>query len=435
MIQTLKSILARPVHTTALFIEIMIVTVIGWIVIEPVAVGITEANIPTGYDADRLISVSFSLFGKEAEEFDSALYNAEDIRKEKDQLLLMMRDREGVASATFHTFMSLEQSSNATSNIEADSVYHNVGNEDFDNMILVYKTMFVPNTDFFKTFGIKDLNGKQFEEPKMNNENWIVSRTLAEAVSPDELVIGKDLFPFDEDDPEDRHSPIVSITEDITYGKDKGRTALAFQPLREGDYGWIEGITIRVADGISPVGFIDSLNADLNDFRSGNTFLTEPKLYSDMRDEIFSRKQKDLTRNWIILGFFLINVLLGIAGTFYVQCRSRIPDAGVMRAFGASRRRIVGSIIGEAWLTVFLAWSIGSILYLIYLKQQGFPMETDAGQVIRMIRPLWYDTKLGRYSVIGGIILLVLLTTSTLGAWLPARKVGRVPIVDSLRDE
>ena len=62
-------------------------------------------------------------------------------------------------------------------------------------------------------------------------------------------------------------------------------------------------------------------------------------------------------------------------------------------------------------------------------------METDASPIIRYLRPVWHDTKLGRYSIIGGIILLLLLVTSALGAWLPARKVGRVPIVDSLRDE
>ena len=62
-------------------------------------------------------------------------------------------------------------------------------------------------------------------------------------------------------------------------------------------------------------------------------------------------------------------------------------------------------------------------------------METDAAPIIQYLRPVWHDTKLGRYSIIGGLILLLLLLTSALGAWLPARKVGRGPIVDSLRDK
>lgn len=435
MIHTLKSILARPAHTISLFIEIIIVTVIGWIAIEPVAVRTTTASLAAGYDVDRLVSVSFSYLTTDAEEFDSTLFNAENIRKEKDQLLNMMRDRKYVASATFHTFMSLEQSSCATSYIEADSLYRNSYKEGGDNKILVYKALYVPHTDYFKTFGIKDSNGKQFEEPVMVKDNWIVSRTLAQALNPDGLVIGTDLFPFDEEDPEARHSPIAAITGDITYSKDKGRTAVAFQPILEGDYGWLDGITIRVADGVSPEVFCDHLNNDLNDLRCGNTYLTEPNLYSNMRDELFADKQKDLTQKWIILGFFLINVFLGIAGTFYVQCRTRIPDAGVMRAFGATRNRIKLNIVGEAWLTVFIGWVIGSLLYLIYLHYQAIPMETDADDVIQAIRPLWYDTKLGRYSIVGGIVLIIIIITATLGSYLPARKVSRVNPVEALRDE
>lgn len=433
MIQTLKAILARPAHSSALFIEIVIVTVIGWIAIEPVAVGTTSASIPAGYDTDRLVKLSISQISRDAEEFDSTLYSTEEFYKGKDQLLRMIRDRKDVASATFHSFMSLEQSSSMTSNIEADSSFHKDHNEEIDNRILVYRSVFIPKTDFFKTFGIKDLNGKLFEEPVMTDDSWIVSRTLASALSPQGKVIGKDLFPFEEDDQESKHSPIVAITEDITYSKAKGRTALAFQAVE--DYGWIEGITVRIADGVSPETFIDRINSDLNDLRCGNLYISEPKLYSEMRDEEFAGKKKELTKKWIILGFFLVNVFLGVAGTFYVQCRSRIPDAGVMRAFGATRGKIEWSIVGEACLTAVGGWLVGSIIYLIYLKHQGFTMETDTDNVIQAIRPLWYDTKLGRYSIVGGLMLLILLITATLGSYFPARKVSRVNPVDALRDE
>lgn len=435
MIQTFKSILARPAHSVALFVEIVIVTIIGWIAIEPVAVSTTTKSIPAGYDVERLVAVSFSYFDREAEEFDSTKFNAEDYFNERNQLLRMVRNREETASATFNSSMSIEQPSSSTTHLDADSIFGRDSENNDDKRFYLYSVSFVPESDFFKTFGIKDTNGTPFEEPAMTADMRIATRTTATAISHDGKVIGKDLFPFDEEDPDDRHSTIVGVTEDITYSKDMGRTALFFKPLGESEYGYIKGITIRVADGVSTDAFLDRLNADLNDLRCGNTFLSEPKLYADMRTQNFADKQKELNQKWIILGFFLINVFLGIAGTFYVQCRTRIPDAGVMRAFGATRRRIELGIVGEAWLTVFIGWATGSILYLIYLHHQALPMETDAGLVIRTIRPLWYDTHAGRYSVVGGIVLLILLLTATIGAYLPARRVGRTPVVDSLRDE
>ncbi len=434
MIQTFKQIIARPSHTVALFIEIIIVTIIGWIAIEPVAVNTTTAMLSPGYEYDRLIMLNIGALSPEAEGFDSTLNNAEDIYKSKDQLLRMIRDRKGVESATFISpYMAIESQSYAQAYLEADSIYKENAEEGIENTLQAYKVIFLPNSDFFKTFGIKDITGNPIKADDMEEGALLISNTLAKALYPDGSVIGKDVYPYDEEDEEDRHTPIAGITQDIIYSKDRGRTAIIFKP--ESNYGWYDAITLRLADGENPRDFLDKLSNDLYEYKSGDVYLDEPKLYSDMREEAFSRKKKDLTQKWIILGFFLANVLLGVAGNFYVQCKSRIPDAGVMRAFGATRRKIELNIVSEACLTVFIGWLIGSIIYLIYLKHQGFPMESDARHVIQAIQPLWYDTKFGRYSIVGLIILLVLLVTATLGALLPARRVGRVPIVDSLRDE
>ncbi len=435
MIQTFKQIIARPSHSLALFIEIIIVTIIGWIAIEPVAVKTTTAMLPAGYEYDRLIMISTRYLSSEAEEFDSELYNTEDITKAKEQLLRMIRNRKGVESATFNSYMSLELDSYSTSYLEADSLYKEYAEEGIENTLQAYKVVYFPNTDFFTTLGIKDRKGNIINEDALAYGGFLISNTLAKALYPNGKVLGRDVYPYDEEDEEDHHTPIAGITQDINYNKDRGRTALIFQPDTISRYYQAQYITLRVKDGMSPREFYNQLSDDLYEYKSGDVYLDEPKLYSDMREEVFSRKKKDLTQKWIILGFFLANVLLGVAGNFYVQCKSRIPDAGVMRAFGATRRKIELNIVSEACLTVFIGWLIGSIIYLIYLKHQGFPMESDAGHVIQAIQPLWYDTKFGRYSIVGIIILLVLLVTATLGALLPARRVGRVPIVDSLRDE
>ncbi len=434
MTQTFKQIIARPSHSVALFIEIIIVTIIGWIAIEPVAVNTTIAMLPAGYEYDRLININISKLNPEAEGFDSTLNNAEDIIISKDQLLRMIRDRKGVEAATFNSsYMSIESEGYAQSFLPADSIYKEHAEEGERNGLQAYKVVFLPNSDFFKTFGIKDIKGNPVKDDSLEEDVLLISNTLAQALYPSGNMIGKDVYPFDEEKEEAKHTPIGGITQDIIYNKGRGRTAIIFQP--ESNYAWFNCITLRLAAGVNPRDFVDKLSNDLFEYKSGDVYLDEPKLYSDMREEVFSYKKKDLTQKWIILGFFLANVLLGVAGNFYVQCKSRIPVAGVMRAFGATRRRIERNIVSEAWLTVFIGWLIGSILYLIYLKNQGFPMESDTRHVIQAIQPLWYDTKFGRYSIIGVIILLVLLATATLGSLLPARRVGRVPIVDSLRDE
>ncbi len=426
----LKSIIGKKTRSTALFIEIVIVTIIGWLIIEPVAVNTTTALIPAGYDYDRLVMVTIEMLDE-----DSPLYDktAENDSKESlyGNLLRMMRDREGVEKATYTYYQSLDMDGRSSNGMGADSIYKEKGIEDLGFSMSCIE--FMPNTDFFSTFGIKGVDGKIFEEPVMNESSYIISNSVAKAKYPDQSPIGKEIFPAS---PWRSYSiNVVGVTADMPYKKGDGRIGTYYIANDWDSWSTPHTITMRLGEGVNPRRFIEKLTADLSQYRSGNYYLTRPVYMSDQRDEIFAPKQRELTQKWIIVAFFLVNVLLGVAGTFYVQCKTRIPDAGVMRAFGAPRRKIIWDIVGEALLTTFIGWLIGSIIYLIYLKYQGFPMETDAAPVIQYLRPVWHDTKLGRYSIIGGIILLLLLATSALGAWLPARKVGKVPIVDSLRDE
>ena len=434
MTNILKSRLTRKTLVSTLTLEIIIVTVIGWMVMEPVAVGTSIATLPEGYDCDRLAMLTISEFKPVSEEYDSTLNNPEIKIKSQERLLNMIRGRMDVEKATFATYQSPEQSSSSSSMIESDSIYHQDNDE---NGVVTYMIQYIPDTDFFSTFGITDADGNPFKEPVPTSENChIITKTLARAIYPNGNIIGKDLYPKEEDDEDYYPTPIIGVTGDISYRKRNGRIAAAFIPQQRERYSdVISGITVRIPENVSPRAFINKITSELDNYRSGNLYLTKPELYSDMQAKLYASKHRELSRQWIIAVFFLVNVFLGVAGTFYVQCKTRIPDAGVMRAFGATRRRIKRNIMGEAWLTVCAGWLAGSVIYLIYLKTQGFQMESDASHVIQAIRPMWYDTAFGRYSIIGGIILLLLLAMASLGAWLPARKVGNVNIVDSLRSE
>ncbi len=425
----IKSILGKKTRSTALLIEIVVVTIIGWVIIEPVAVNTTTALIPAGYDYERLVMLSLAYLDDKSSLYDKSAQNA-DKEKTYTNLLRMIREREGVEKATFSFYQSFEMNGRSSNGSQADSTYKDYGIEDLHyNMTCIE---YMPKTDFFSTFGIKDANGKDFQEPAADENSYIISYSVAKATYPNDSPIGKDLFSPSDWRPK---STVIGVTADMPYVKGDGRIG-TYYVTRDWN-GWTRphAITLRLGENVNPRKFIEKLTADLSQYRSGNLYLTHPVYMSDQRDAIFAEKQRDLTQKWIIVVFFLVNVLLGVAGTFYVQCKTRIPDAGVMRAFGAPRRKIIWNIVGEALITTFIGWLIGSMIYLIYLKYQGFPMETDATPIIQHLRPVWHDTKLGRYSIIGGIILILLLTTSALGAWLPARKVGRVPIVDSLRDE
>ncbi|MBO5444769.1 MAG: FtsX-like permease family protein [Muribaculaceae bacterium] len=422
----LKSIFSHLSVNMPLLIEIVAVTIIGWIVIEPVAVKTSVASLPAGYDHERLVLVHLSSMGKDAEGYDTASISTADAYR---RLLDMLRQRDGVETATYVGYQSFESDTKATSYLDADSSFRKDGEELGTGVII---TMYVPESDFFSTFGIQGADGKPFDEPRYAEHSYIVTKTLAEMMFPGGNPIGKNLYPYDESDEDDRPSPIVGVIDDVIYNKGDDRAPIAFRAL--GPEGAL-GFAVRLKEGVSARDFTDRLTADLSKYRSGNFYLTHPELYSDMREEIFSEGRRELLKGWLMVLFFMVNVLFGVAGTFYVQTRRRISDAGVMRAFGATRRRVEGGIVGEACVITIVAWGIGCLLYLCYLHFSGDSGTEPAQYIIRVLRPMWHDTASVRNTVITGILLLVLLELAVAGSWLPARKVGRVNPIDALRDE
>lgn len=427
MTQILNTMFGKKKRLTALLVEIAIVTIIGWILIEPVAVDTTTALTPAGYDYDRLVMLEIGYLAPESDEYEMPEETVE-VENPFDKLLLMIRARDGVEKATYTYNLSFEMNGRSTTKIVADSTLQDKLIKDL--YFSLTGINFMPNTDFFSTFGIKDANGNNFQESEIDGKCFIISNSVAKSLFPDSSAIGKNLFPTSEWNPK---STIVGVTADVSYKKGDGRIGTCYNPVDINRHP--HAITMRLGENVNPRAFIEKLTAELSDYRNGNYYLTHPVYMSDLRKDVFADKQRALTQKWVIVTFFLINVLLGVAGTFYVQCKTRIPDAGVMRAFGATKAKIIVGIVGEALFTAFVGWLIGSIIYLIYLSSQGFPMVSDASPVIQFMRPVWHDTKASRYSIIGGIILLMLLATAALGAWLPARKVARVNPVDALRDE
>lgn len=422
-----KSLKTHSAHSLALFIEMVIVTIVGWIVIEPVAVKTSIALIPSGYDADRLVSVSFQSLSFGSEEYDSV--NKIDYKTRRNRMLEMIRERSEVEYATFTTSQCFESGSMGMSGAPIDSTYNLDKEKDHVSIIFA---QFVPGTDFFSTFGIKSANGDSFEEPEIDSKSIIVSNTVAKAIYPNESAIGKLLYPHD---PET--SPIISgVTADASYRKGYGRIAVVFEPsFPDDEWFWITGITIRLKEGVSARQFINNLTRDIADYKVGNDYLMRPTPYTDLQTTSFARQSRELSQAWVILIFFLVNVILGVAGTFYIQSRSRASDAGVMRAFGATRSKIEWGIVAEACLTVILAWAAGSIIYLAYVHFAHVEFENEANLIVRILNPMWFDATWSRNAVVGGLVLLVLMACALLGSWLPARKIGNVPPVDALRDE
>ena len=130
--------------------------------------------------------------------------------------------------------------------------------------------------------------------------------------------------------------------------------------------------------------------------------------------------------------FFLINLCLGVIGTFWMQTKRRTEESGIMRAFGATKRRIMGMFLAEGFVLTTFSMFITCILYINYVKtglgELCIPSSTQPD-------PTWVADKPLHFLIISGIIYLIILLTVSIGIAIPAWSICRKKPVEALRDE
>ena len=105
----------------------------------------------------------------------------------------------------------------------------------------------------------------------------------------------------------------------------------------------------------------------------GNYYVKSVRPFSSIQDQHeFSEGITNQYRLNLALGiFFLVNLCLGVAGTFWMQTRSRREEVGIMLSFGGNPSHITRLLLYEGWVLTTLGTLIGCLLYLQYALKDG----------------------------------------------------------------
>ena len=131
------------------------------------------------------------------------------------------------------------------------------------------------------------------------------------------------------------------------------------QELMLGETGVFSNVDVKAAPGVSDDQLRDRLAADLG---SGYTVKTGKQL----ADEQASALQQVLKFfNYILIGFASVSLFVAvflILNTFSIIVAQRTRELALMRAIGASRRQVIGSVMLEAVVIGLLASVVGLAL-------------------------------------------------------------------------
>ena len=410
-----------------IIIELLLFSVAAWFTLEPVVVTRYILGRNPGYDIDRLVNIQLAM--KPTEE----KYTKEERYDDLTRLLTRVRSFPEVEYATIATYQSLESRSLSISSLPIDSV----------NAVYA-EAEFIPGTDFFKTFGIRTDGGKVFNEPVCNKNDIVVSRSVAELTHPGVNALGHYLNEHCEIMTHGRDQRIVGIVDDVPYRSIFVRTPMIYKAMTQKDVikrmGGVTSYTLvaRLKPGYNPDDFVREHSETINtELSSGNIYAHSPMPYTGLRENNAVGIINGMILCEALLIFLIVNLCLGVIGTFYLQTRDRSRNAGIMRAFGATRGSICRNLIAEGWCMAIMAWIIGNIgawfIADIYGMTEHEYMVNKSEAVINAI-PLWIDNFATHFWVISVMVLILLLVTVTIGVYIPARRIADISPVDALRE-
>lgn len=429
----LKNLWARRQRNAWVIIELILITIVAWVVLDPAIVTGYYLSLESGYDIERLVAINLAEIPKDGRGYDEA--SEGQTMENVHRLLDKVRVDSRVEAATIVPHLHPESQATTVNSFPIDTVSG-----------VYFDVKFFRGTDFFKTYGIKGLDGKTFQKPPISGSEIIVSRSVADIMHPGINPVGHYLNETTDTTSKmwswNRNKLISGVTEEIVYRSVIGRSPVVYGYEKEEK---IQNagellMVLRLKPEVNPRRFIEEYSPIIaSELKAGNVYAHSPQLYTGLRDALAMDAHNKYVISVALAVFFFVNLCLGIIGTFYLQTRTRSRDTGIMCSFGATPRKILIEIMSEGWIMTTISWIIGCAVYLFYAKKEGLAMPEGSwwGDMdsVAVVLPLWFDSFNTHFAIVSLIIYAVLMLTVSIGIYLPARVISKARPVDALKDE
>ncbi|WP_231496816.1 FtsX-like permease family protein [Prevotella sp. 10(H)] len=169
-----------------------------------------------------------------------------------------------------------------------------------------------------------------------------------------------------------------------------------------------------------------------NQLSLGQFYLSSVQSMNDIRDSYMKGWEYDnnLKSIYSISAFILINIFLGVVGTFWFRTQARRSEISLRIALGASRKNVKSMFIGETLILLFIA-SILATIICINISLVDVLQEIGVPSINREQKSI----DIFQYFINYGTTLGILAIIAVAGVWYPAWRASKTQPAIALRDE
>ena len=411
-----------------LALELILVTFTLWWAFDPVIVTNYVTHLPLGYDVDRMVKLDVAILT------EGIAVN--ELSDEEERLLQKVQEMDEVELAyrAHNTPMGYNT-------ITLPGFFFN----DKGDSIQTQRYGFTPDSKMLEIYGIHSLTPSVPDSELTHDCEWektvLLTRSLAMGLFGTIDVAGRNVlgtkFGWDEATQttgwHKEYFHIRAVVEDVRYQTYDRNYATLFYCTSGADSGI--PIILRLREGVNAERIVQEHQKEiLNEMETEHCYIRSIQTASEAKDKqsgsiVLGRLTR---RNLLIAAFFSVNMAFGVLGTLLMYMQQRREEAGVRRAFGATRWNIFWGFIREAWLLTTISVIIGCIIYFQFAAAKGlFDGFTSRNPAVH----LWFDDFGTHFMVVSLIVYLIILCAVLLGTVIPAWRICRSEITESLREE
>lgn len=413
----LKQIWNERLPNTWLWIELLLVSIVLWIIIDWGYVQIRTYLQPRGFDIENVYLLRFSALTEKSNLFIPAEKKTTTIGQDMLALMERIRQRPDVDYVSY----------------SINSYPYNISQSSY-NMVhdtLLIEALERPVTaDFFNVFRYQNVDGSG-------------SQSLAEALKYNTTVVSSNFMEGDY-----RQNGLLGMDFYINYDTASVYTVEALSiPVRYNDFSpawndkyyakpvtesqiagdnstninWYE-ICVRTNNNASPTFASDLIKESQRNYMVGNCYIKSVQPFSQIKKEYHKNDYKNIKTRGFIVFFLLVNIFLGIIGTFWFRTQQRRSEMALHLALGSSQTAIHRLLITEAiWILLF-----AFVPAMIICFNIGY---ADLAQIWQM---KW---GMARFLPAMFITFLLMFVMIIAGIWYPAYQARKTKPAEALRDE